>query len=712
MDLSKNKVFLLILFFILIFCTGCNTNSEESARIINREGAAYTSSIVTIQEAEYYCDVSNIITDGDNYYAFATKYNIEDLEDNYISIYSFTDEGVFSECVLDDNFNAYVATGIHDDKLYFATWQNELKVMDLQSGDVLYSDNYSEQLCGVSIASDGYVLSFNGKIEKYDWNNNFIASIQNDEWNIYDYSPSYFEQNDECYLVICLGATCKYYSLDFGRHSSELIYDTGNSGITITSHYKEYLFTDDYEYKIDFENRTLSKLASWNDMNYQPPRYGLSWEKLYGVNDYVFISAYTYVNGISEILIYEYDTTDYSERIPIVIGGYYCSYDLPLRWAIYNFNTSQDEYRAYIEEYSDVFGWTNDEEAVVQRTALIQYFIDGNAPDIFYGNYFDYDSLNYSGYIQDMSPYLNDDSLEKIQGLTSSIYRLLVEDDGSIYSLFSSYCLKGYIGSSNYLSNEQDYSVSDLLNIANDNNLTTFNNTTSTMLAGYLFGASLYDGVNYSTDDIETILTIIYENSFSDDAPFSTPVLDSTSVGDILLFDYDINALEQLDAYERNAGCRLAYVGYPSLDESYHVVQPYGQMGLSSSTSCPEACVQLMMYLLDEDVQRLCYTSFMIPVMDSMLEEEMLYYSDHSSINPTDYATIRYFNMYDEVSANAVEDFRIFCNQADTIIKYDWGISSIISEEVQSYYSSDKPISEIAEALYFRLDLYIQENYN
>lgn len=48
---------------------------------------------------------------------------------------------------------------------------------------------------------------------------------------------------------------------------------------------------------------------------------------------------------------------------------------------------------------------------------------------------------------------------------------------------------------------------------------------------------------------------------------------------------------------------------------------------------------------------------------------------------------------------------------ADTIAVYDWGLFSIITDELNSYYSQNRTPSQIAETLDKRLTLYMQENY-
>lgn len=57
-----------------------------------------------------------------------------------------------------------------------------------------------------------------------------------------------------------------------------------------------------------------------------------------------------------------------------------------------------------------------------------------------------------------------------------------------------------------------------------------------------------------------------------------------------------------------------------------------------------------------------------------------------------------------------IEDINEIINTVDTIVYYDFGLSSIIYEEVRTYDTENKSPEEIAELLYSRLMVYRQEN--
>ena len=88
----------------------------------------------------------------------------------------------------------------------------------------------------------------------------------------------------------------------------------------------------------------------------------------------------------------------------------------------------------------------------------------------------------------------------------------------------------------------------------------------------------------------------------------------------------------------------------------------------------------------------------------------MVSYSlDHSSIPDSDYA-YRTYLCQDEISADTAEDFYKMIESVDSVLYFDWGIADIIDDEVSSYFNQNKPVDEIAESLYSRIELYLSEN--
>ena len=84
---------------------------------------------------------------------------------------------------------------------------------------------------------------------------------------------------------------------------------------------------------------------------------------------------------------------------------------------------------------------------------------------------------------------------------------------------------------------------------------------------------------------------------------------------------------------------------------------------------------------------------------------------DQESVPEDDTFYRIYLNYQDDISEESVEDLLRAVDSADTVLSYDWGLMSIIENELYTYHNSGKSIEETAESLFNRLTLYREENY-
>ena len=72
----------------------------------------------------------------------------------------------------------------------------------------------------------------------------------------------------------------------------------------------------------------------------------------YSLDDEHFAKRYVYGDGTAEILLFSYnpEKKNYA-REKIVLGGFGIYDDLPLGWAIYEFNTTNTEYEIEVDGF-------------------------------------------------------------------------------------------------------------------------------------------------------------------------------------------------------------------------------------------------------------------------------------------------------------------------------------------------------------------------
>lgn len=707
---DKYIIYILLIILVVFIITSCSWKSgdNDSNSLNQRRTFTYSSRVVDFYSDSFSTQIFNIIPYGGCYYAIVRQVP-HDGSSATTHLYCVDENGVKqSDADIDNNMNIYVSSYIANDMLIYVTFSGELEKADINSGEILYSEQVGDNLCGVSPCEDGYVVMSIGKIEKYDNNDNQIGSIENPEWQFFNGYRTFFENDGEYYLLSDTqpGNCWKYYSLSFESSDSEMIYDPINNE-EIKQCSGKYIFDEKGESFINIDDLSVFALAKWSDMNLQPPRYAFADPVYIGIDNNSFIQIYNYPNGMAQMVIYTYEEgIDYGDRDTITIGGYGCQYDLALNWAIYSYNTSQSDYRVIIEDYNEQFGWESLEESVSQTAALIAYFNEGNAPDIYYGNYFDYSSFEENGELLDITQYMSDGFNARFNDITPNIRNLMTNTDGSCYRIFSGYQIEGYISSYDIGDN---VTIDDVIQSAEQNDITIYPGILSMDIADQVICYSSFEDGLCTVEELERILEYSFEYGVYD-LSYSTYIqMDRSTVNDYLLWNTNIYNVLRLDEIVKNCNESFVFVGYPNLSESKRLIIPFGQVAISSSTPHPQECCQVISYLLDEETQDANNFSCIIPVNDKSLHKMVDYASDHSSIPEEDYAYALYLNPYDEITEETAVMFYTFVDGVNTIQFYDRGILSIVYEEVQQYYTQNKPVDMIANSLRSRLSIYMEE---
>ena len=709
--IGKNKVISCItagsIIIISLLINACTEIHNEGTAPVSRETYVYNPEVIDLFYEGYYTNVYNVLEYDDCLYA-VTQRIPEDLSEaqNYLCCIN-SDGYISSEMFLNPAINIYVSSYIMDGIFVYVTFSGRVEKMNIETGDIIYSSSCGNNLCGVAACDDGYVVLSAGRIDKYDASDNLVASIENDEWQFYNGYRTFYQSGGKCYLIADTGFHGKYYEIDFANSASRLVYDPMQSDKILLNCSGKYIFDEEGEYRLDFDNSTLYTLTRWSDMNLMPPKYDSVMTEYVGINDEIFLQILNYDNGWTQLVVYSYDgTQNYSDRIPVMIGGFNCKYDLALNWAIYEYNTSQSEYRAVIEDYNEDFGWESAEEAASQRAALISYFNSGNAPDIFYGNQIDYIALADSGSLLDISGFMTEEFFDNFNKITPNIRDLMIDEDGNCYRIFSGYQIDGF---SSAYDIGQNVSIDGAVTIANENSIMLYPNEISLNLAKYAIRNAIYDE-SLDAGDLEQILDYAYAYGFQD-LSASIPVdMNRLTVNDYLLWETNIYSVLRLDEIYTCCGEQLVFVGYPSVSGSTHSIIPFGQVAISSATAHPEECVNVISNLLDERTQYMNNFSCIIPVNDICMRKMVEYAGNHSIIPEDDFEYALYLDMYDEISDTSAAAFYSYIDSIDTTVYDDWGLISIIYDEVESHWTQGKSVEMIAQSLYSRLNLYLEEN--
>lgn len=592
--------------------------------------------------------------------------------------------------------------------------------LDKKTGDITKTVTPDFQTEFIAPAPDGFVIVGRKEIAKYDFSGNCQACIQT---NMPIGKDSFFEVNSKSYVI---GGEEDgergFYAVDFTNGTVSEVVSLNELDLTTVDPYRNYAFKASGEYKVDLESKTLTQLIGWNSVDIRPPKKGLEEKQYFPMNDQQFALKYIYGENDSELLLLSRDENYEPEvKEKITIGGCLVYQDLPLQWLVYQFNTSQSDYRAVLDEYARFYVGNDAEELRRGQLSLMQYFSDGNTPDIFYGNTFDFEYMGRTGMVSDLTPYL-DQSQDNLESLTDAAKNLMVNGNDACYQVFASYWLNGSLGLTSYFPEGSSISVRELYQKGKDIGIPSYNSSNAN--AAKIVGeAILFDfpelwGVydkdkKISMEELKSLLdmAITIQNtygmkngsgSYQDELENDLVLTGGVLIGDIYNFAWTENALRE----------RITFIGTPGIDGSIHVVRPSCRLAMSTTAAYPDKCWELMSGIFSEDVQKIAACSGVgeIPVNKFVLKEICDAAMDPKSVS--DEVIKSFVENNPPVSQEIVNDYLQAIDTADALFNENRSLIFMVSDEVNSYYTQNRTTEQIAKTLYDRLELYAQENYS
>ena len=581
---------------------------------------------------------------------------------------------------------------------------------------------------------DGFAVCSQTCAIKFDDDRNEVARIDFDFDAGELYEPFMFVQKGNLFLSTAIG----FFKLDFDTGSTQFftkqtMYDGenvfGKAGDSAFSQRNspafELFWGSDYYWETDIESKEIYKVAKRSNIMQIPPRaacpwsYDDNWVCVLDKEHFVMTYHYEDYDFTDIVLITADRDADFSQREKITIQGNNIFHDDSIRRAAYLYNTSQNRY--YVElQTCGIFQPNSREEEMRFLINVLVDYQNGNTPDIFYGNIFDYQYWGSSGMVIDMSPYLELDN-----DLFPGVKTAMTDGEGHIYQVFSSFRIYGLWGRQTDFQNA-DLTVEDLVSLPliSDGGLKV---TSYGLLYGMLRYnlKDLYAEGRLTRENISYIVSTVMSHGNADYAG-------GTEVsGDDFQRVTDMSDLIEESASNATDYWRIQYalkdipvfVGYPSSGMQVRVMDPQGLVAVSSSASDPQACCDFISFMLSDEFQSYIALYQGFPVNRAVYERHLGYLKNPSSI-PDDISFMYkgvLMKDYSDIDRGIYETVPMDAELADallqqlesanTVPEYDWGIGSIISEELQTYYSQGKAVDDMADSLYSRLLLYAQENY-
>lgn len=720
----KRIASMLLTLSVLVSVTGCIQQRKKVAY----DSGAYSSSTFQIPIKDGYdLKLQRVMSDGENVCipVVYSRYdsNHQEVLEVVTDVYTVTTDGelVYTlevmgaqppDAIIDGE---YVYLGYSTNRNAGETDKASAVFLDKNTGDLTRTVESDFAPRYIVDLTDGFALVGESEISKYSKDGVLVGEVVTD-FQCYSGSRGFFEDNGKYFVIEeedMLEYT--YHEVDFLSGTCSRKCSSTEIGIVTSEIDGQYFFNPDGEYKVDLNNMKVGCIADWNSIDIRPPQGALNTPaKRYHLDDNRFALSYEYRDdyGTTEVLIFHYDSSiDRTDVDTIRIGGFGVYDDLLLQWMVYEFNTSNKEFRVVLEDYSDEFGGLLN-DSTKGRLDLMKYFNQGNAPDIFYGPQFDYDYMGHNEMIVDMAEYVNNSTSSESGGLTDTARKLFFNDQGACYQVFAAYMLNGYYMKEEVAREIGDMSFMSAFEYAQEHEITYSFIPPADIIdecIRYSFPDlwGVYDGQQKITkDDLEKMITAVVSIPHSD-RMLATE--DDVVNGRTLMFPMCCGSYYDEAYRQENYQEEFVFVGYPSVHGSIHLAVPKCQMGISTTAKNKEKCWEVISMLFSPEVQEQAVLAQGIPVTSQAMDKlcDSIMHPEASTIaswtnlygkqKPGDQALLD--KLLDEVAS------------ADVVATYDWGIAKIIIDEIDSYYTQSRTPAQIADTLFDRLTLYMKENY-
>ena len=391
--------------------------------------------------------------------------------------------------------------------------------------------------------------------------------------------------------------------------------------------------------------------------------------------------------------------SEVATRIPLVLAT--ISDAMEIRAIVGQFNRDESQpYRITVKDYSE--NGTYDKNTSIMR--LNTDIASGIYPDLMlFASLSPFAYIN-KGYLLNLDEYISTDN--DLGGDSIAILDTLQINNG-VYYLGSHFYIETLVGLHSDLGDKYGWTLDEYLEIEKimpQNSETLYNTTRPQFLyqlsARYLKYAIDWERglCDFNNDDFISILEACSrikenpENAAAMDFTYGpVRVANKTLVASATW----VNNVWKLAYEEKMAGCKLSFIGWPTVDGSsgtdMSVIAP---VGICSQSSNIDGCWDFIRYMiLNADLNN----SFAMPVYRPHLESLLT-----NAIDKPSEAGV-------QLSPDDVKRFWDLIEEVENVSIYDENILNIIAEEGRVYFSGDKSASDTAQTIQSRVQLYVNE---
>ena len=553
-----------------------------------------------------------------------------------------------------------------------------------------------------------------------------------------------FQYNDDSILIVADGIRGwnYYFKLNLNNLTMDELCPSGTrwlgrispSNITaLNGHF--YVVDRGVVKEVNYETHETTEVFNFNNCNIN--RYDLN--NCYLVDytdDNIVLSCKlwkenVFTDGYGGFYLYNLTPNDVNPNAGKAVIEVGCLGDItrPIADAIFEFNETSEYYYLHFDNRYDVYDYmefkyddpaeSRTEELInAQCTLSNQMAIDllsGDGPDIIIDG-FGYGQLNNPNYMLDLSSYYsNMDS--------SNYFSNVIEGsriDGAIYQMPLSFSIDGIVTSGSNISNDQvGFTFDEYLQFVDEvcngtdpikkPRLQYFNLCVNAMSDLFI------DGNTFDFDNKAFRELADYTKNYVFDMDYVVDDYYEIGYGDNPQPAYYVQMggfVSYLNVYSEHHYQDMRFLGVPSYDGRGPAISVINSVGISAQALNPDACWELIEFMMDTSVQDEIAIGRTFPVNYTSYETTALAMINRYNLILSGDTNYSYSGMTltgpaaDEL---AVQSFADTCIRNSNVTIADPTIAIIISEEIQPYFVGQKSIDEILEILQDRVETVMNE---
>lgn len=390
-----------------------------------------------------------------------------------------------------------------------------------------------------------------------------------------------------------------------------------------------------------------------------------------------------------------------------------CSANYELVSEVVGFNTSQNDVRIDIVDYTTVGRDSNPEDALRMTQALMS----NQAPDIIELSKYTTPYMCYmgSGLLANLNPYIDGDSTINRDDLSANVLEAGSLGD-NLYMIVPYYSISTVVGKESVFGDKSGITYEELAGLMSDKGLATFNSLTNQMALEYALELTIADYIDWNAmtcdfDNERFEQLLEFATSFDDEIVYDeryASVLNGFALpyrnDEVAMVEMLFDSYKQWGIYEQGVfGENIVPVGFPAYNCNGSAIDFYNGYAISASSDNADAAWAFISRLLSEESQKNIVYGFPIrkeclaAAARKAMDGETQYDEDGNVIDAHETYTVG----DDEVviskpTAEEIARYDKYMARITSIACNDASIHDIVEEEATKYFSGDCTSKEVA----------------